>query len=389
MWFFICPFIAYGDGALDYLDQIPKTKVFIVTDKVMRELGFIEKLEKKLKNIPYEIFDEVEPNPSLQTVEKGAKLCQEFTPDLIIGLGGGSVMDAGKGIWFLYEKPDQKVDSLNPFVYYENFPQKSKYVTIPTTSGTGADVTWGLVLTDTSQNRKLTPVSRQIVPSIAIIDPFFALEMPPALTAATGLDALTHSIECYLSMWRNDFSDANSIKAIEFIFKYLPRAFKDGNDKEAREKMHNAATIAGLSLGNSQATFAHSIGHSIGALFHKPHGACVGMALPYVMEFSRNNGSGVVELLADIGRRALLMTGTDDEITEQLILKVRDLIKEIKAPSMIPEMGISKSEFDENLKTLIKYTSGDSSISMTNPMPSDEQIEKTYHYMWEGKRIDF
>ncbi|MFX1298720.1 MAG: iron-containing alcohol dehydrogenase, partial [Promethearchaeota archaeon] len=341
------------------------------------------------KNIAYTIYDEVEPNPSLQTVEKGAKLCQEFGPDLIIGLGGGSVMDAGKGIFFLYELPDQKIDSLNPFVYYENFPSKAKYVTIPTTSGTGADVVWGLVLTDTAQKRKITPASRQIVPNIAIVDPVFTFEMPPTLTASTGLDALTHSIESYLSMWRNDFSDAYTIKAVEFVFKYLPRAYKKGDDKEAREKMHFAATMAGLSFGNSQATFAHAIGHSIGARFHKPHGMCVGMALPYVMEFSRNNGSGVVQLLADIGRRALLMTGTDEAISEQLILKVRELIKEIGAPSTIPELGISKSEFEADLPTLIKYTSGDACISMTNPMPSDEQIEQAYHYMWEGKRIDF
>ena len=389
MWYFSNPFLVFGDGALDYLDQVKMNKVFIVTDKIMQQLGFVEKIVKKLKDIPYQVYDEVEPDPSTQTVEKGAKLCQKFAPDLIIGLGGGSVMDAGKGVWFLYERPNDPIDSVNPFTYYENFPSKAKYITIPTTSGTGAEATWAAVLTDTAQRRKVFPTSRQIIPSIAIIDPIFALKMPPALTAATGLDALTHSIEAYLSAWKNDFSDAYSIKAIEFIFKYLPRAVENGEDAEAREKMHNAATMAGLSFGNSQATFAHSIGHSIGSLFHKPHGACVGMALPYVMEFSRNNGTNVVEFLSDIGRRALLMTGTDEEISEQLILKVRNFIKEIKSPLTIPELGISKSEFDEYLPTLVKFTSEDAVISMSNPMPNDDQIEKAYHYLWEGKRIDF
>lgn len=389
MWYFSNPFMVYGESALNYLDQLKMKKVFIVTDKIMGQLGFLELIEKKLKDIPHKVFDEVEPDPSLQTVEKGAKLCQAFAPDFIIGLGGGSVMDAGKGIWFLYEKPDQTIDSLNPFTYYENFPSKAKYITIPTTSGTGAEVTWGLVLTDTAQQRKITPASRQIVPTIAIIDPIFPMQMPTSLTVNTGLDALTHSIESYLAMWRNDYSDAFSIKAIEIIFEYFARVVANGDDAEAREKMHNAATMAGLSFGNSQATFAHSIGHSIGALLHKQHGGCVGMALPYVMEFSRNNGTDVVPLLADIGRRALLLTGTDEAISEELIMKVRNLLKDIKGPTKMSDLGISKSEFDDNLPKLVQYASEDACISMTNPMPSDEQIEKTFHYMWEGKRIDF
>ena len=389
MWYFSSPFLVFGEDALDYLTQLKMKRVFIVTDKVIREVGFVEKVEQKLKDLPHEIFDEVEPDPSLETVQKGAELCQEFAPDFIIGIGGGSVMDTGKGIWFLYENPDKPIDSINPFTYYENFPSKAKYVAIPTTSGTGADVTWAIVLTDTAQKRKITPASRQIVASISIIDPAFAQKMPPALTAGTGLDALTHAIEGYCAMWRNDFSDAFTIKAVDFIFKYLTRAYQDGNDKEAREKMHNAASMAGLAFGNSQATFAHSIGHSIGALFHKSHGNCVGMALPYVMEFTRNNGAGIKEKLADIGRRALLLTGSDDEVSEELILKVRALIKDIEAPATIPELGISQEDFEAQLPTLIKYTSEDSCISMTNPMPNDDQIEKAYRYMWDGQRIDF
>lgn len=389
MWYFKNPFLVFGEGALDYLEQIPMNKVFIVTDKVMQQLGFIELLEKKLKNIPTQIFDEVEPDPSLQTVQKGAKACQEFGPDHIIAIGGGSVMDAGKGIFFLYHYPDQTLESINPFVTYPELHTKAKYITITTTSGTGADVTWAAVLTDTANNRKLTTPSRQLVPDVAIIDPAFPTEMPPALTAATGLDALTHAIEGYTSRWRNDFSDAYSIKSVEFIFKYLPRAYEKGEDPEAREKMHNAATMAGLSMGNSQVGFMHSIGHTIGAVMHKQHGFCVGMAMPYVMEFTRNNEEMVVQQLADIGRRGLLLTGSDAEICEELILKVRSLIKDLNAPIKIPDLGISKAEFDENLPTLVKFTNEDSSISMTIPMPDLQQIEKMYQYMWEGKRVDF
>jgi len=389
MWYFKNPFLIFGEGALDYLEQLPIKKVFIVTDKVMQQLGFVERLLKKLKNIPHQIFDEVEPDPSLETVIKGAKLCQEFGPNYIIGIGGGSVMDAGKGIFFLYHYPDQTLESINPFMPYEELHTKAKYITIPTTSGTGADVSWAAVLTDTAQSRKITTPSRQLVPDYAIIDPSFPMEMPPALTASTGLDALVHAIEGYTSRWRNDFSDAYSIKSIEFIFDYLPRAYHKGEDNEAREKIHNAASMAGLSFGNSQVGFVHSIGHTIGALFHKQHGFCVGMALPYVMEFTRNNEPMVVQQLANIGRRSLLLTGSDAEICEALIMKVRNLIKDLKAPTKISELGISKAEFDAKLSTLVTYTNEDSSISMTVPMPDIQQIEKMYHYMWEGKRVDF
>ncbi len=389
MWYFNNPFLAFGEGALDYLEQIPMKKVFVVTDKVMVQLGFVERLKKILKNIPIQIFDEVEPDPSLKTVRKAAKLCQEFEPDIIIGLGGGSAMDVGKGVLFLYHYPDQTLESINPFTRYEELHTKAKYITIPTTSGTGADVTWAAVYTDTEQNRKITTPSRQLVPDYTIIDPSFPTEMPPALTASTGLDALVHAIEGYTSRWRNDFSDAFLIKSIEFIFEYLPRAYHKGEDDEAREKMHNAASMAGLGFGNSQVGFVHSIGHTIGAVMHKQHGVCVGMALPYVMEFTRNNEPMVVKQLANIGRRSLLMTGTDEEVAEELIVKVRALIKELNAPTTISELGISKAEFEENLPTLIKFTNEDSSISMTVPMPDLQQIEKMYHYMWEGKRVDF
>ncbi len=389
MWYFKNPYLVFGEGALDFLEQLPIKKVFIVTDKVMVQLGFVAKLEKILKKIPYKIFDEVEPDPSLETVQKGAKLCQEFEPNYIIAIGGGSIMDAGKGIFFLYHYPDQTLESINPFMPYEELHTKAKYITIPTTSGTGADVSWAAVLTDTSQNRKITTPSRQLVPDYAIIDPAFPTEMPPALTASTGADALVHAIEAFTSRWRNDFSDAYVIKSIEFIFKYLPRAYHKGEDPEAREKMHNAASMAGLAFGNSQVGFVHSIGHTIGAVMHKQHGLCVGMALPYVMEFTSNNEESAVKQLADIGRRALLLTGSDKEVCKAFISKVRDLLKEINIPSKIPELGVSKAEFEKNLSTLIQYTNEDSSISMTVPMPDLQQIEKMYQYMWEGKRVDF
>ena len=186
MWYFKNPFLVFGEGALDYLEQIPMKKVFIVTDKVMQQLGFIELLEKKLKNIPTQIFDEVEPDPSLQTVQKGAKACQDFGPDFIIAIGGGSVMDAGKGIFFLYHYPDQTLESINPFVTYPELHTKAKYITITTTSGTGADVTWAAVLTDTANNRKITTPSRQLVPDYAIIDPAFPTEMPPCTYSCNG-----------------------------------------------------------------------------------------------------------------------------------------------------------------------------------------------------------
>ncbi len=240
-------------------------------------------------------------------VQRCAAALAQHQPDWIIGLGGGSCMDAAKAAWLLYENPGIEPASVNPFDQY-TLREKAKLIAIPTTSGTGSEATWYAVLTDTVEQRKVGVGTRGMLPDYAIIDPVMVMSLPPSITADTGLDALTQSIESYQSTWRNDFSDALCLHAVRLIFEYLPRAYADGSDREAREHMHNAATIGGIGFGNSQATLAHCMGHALGALFHVPHGRAVALFLPYTIEFTANGGGS---RYADIARA--LGLPADDE----------------------------------------------------------------------------
>jgi Alcohol dehydrogenase, class IV len=247
----------------------------------------------------------VEPDPSVATVLRGAEVARAFEPDWIIGLGGGSPMDAAKAIWILYERPDLHPAEINPFVRL-GLRQKARLITIPTTSGTGAEITWAIVLTDTEEQRKMGLGNRENVADMAIVDPALTVGMPPRLTADTGMDALTHAVEGYTCTWHNDISDGLCIQAARLVFQYLPRAVADGSDMEARERMHNAAAIAGLGFGNAMASMAHAMGHTLGATFHIPHGRAVGIYLPYTIEFCAREAP---ERFARTGRADGLLPG--------------------------------------------------------------------------------
>ena len=277
MWFYIGPKVVFGEDALDYLEQIQGDKALIVTDKMMRKLGIVDKVKEKLKSagVESEVFDEVEPDPSDITVMRIVDRLKGYEPDWIIGLGGGSSMDAAKTAWVLWENPDNQMEDINAFTPV-TVNEKARLITITTTSGTGSEVTWATVVTDTKEHRKMILMAREIVPFAAIVDPKLTVSMPPKLTAVTGMDALTHVVESYINSWKNDFSDSLAMRSIQFIFEYLPRAYRDGEDMEARTKMANAATMAGLSFGNSSVGIAHGVAHSVGAVFGLPHGLFVG-----------------------------------------------------------------------------------------------------------------
>jgi Alcohol dehydrogenase, class IV len=208
MWYFVSPQIVFGEGALDALDELEGRRALIVTDATLVQLGIVEKVLVHLKNAGLEVrvFDEVEPDPSVATVLRGAEVARAFEPDWIIGLGGGSPMDAAKAIWILYERPDLHPAEINPFVRL-GLRQKARLITIPTTSGTGAEITWAIVLTDTEEQRKMGLGNRENVADMAIVDPALTVGMPPRLTADTGMDALTHAVEGYTCTWHNDISD--------------------------------------------------------------------------------------------------------------------------------------------------------------------------------------
>jgi alcohol dehydrogenase class IV len=387
MWFFTIPQIVFGEGALSYLAQIRGTRALIVTDAQMVKLGFVDLVREQLAqaNIETRVFDEVEPEPMLDTVRRGAARAQEYQPDWIVGLGGGSPMDAAKAIWALYERPDLEPDAINP-IEYLGLGKKARLIEISTTSGTGAEVTWATVLSDPVEKRKLGLGSRETLATIAIVDPIFAMKMPPRLTADTGLDALTHAIEGYTSNWHNDFSDGLCLKAIELVFKFLPRAYADGNDAEAREKMHNAAALAGLGFINSLTALAHALGHAFGGAFHVPHGRAVSLFLPYTMEFAANGGN---YRYADIARFIGLDGLGDAQLTRALIAAVRDLENGLQSNTTIASLGIARDDFARALPTMLDHAENDTSITANSRVPERGELEKIFWYAYEGKHVDF
>jgi alcohol dehydrogenase class IV len=327
----------------------------------------------------------VEPDPSLQIVRQGAQVAQEYGPDWIVGLGGGSPMDVAKAVWVLYERPDLDPAEINPFVHL-GLRQKARMIAIPTTSGTGSEVTWATVLCDTGEQRKMGLGSRECLPDIAIVDPALTMGMPPELTADTGLDALTHAVEGYTCAWHTDLSDGLCFNAARLVFKYLPRAVADGSDREARERMHNAATCAGLGFGNALASLAHSMGHTLGAVFHVPHGRAVGVFLPYTIEFSAREAP---ERFADLSILLGCSQAEGKEAAWALAKCIRDLCREIGSPTSVAGIGIGRQEYEAQLDKMVDDAFNDTSMVAAVRSPSYDELRQLFLYAYDGQPIDF
>jgi len=387
MWYFVSPQIIFGEGALDAIDELEGRRALVVTDATLVQLGLVDRVRVHLDRagIEMRIFDAVEPDPSVQTVRQGVQVAQEYGPDWILGLGGGSPMDAAKAIWVLYERPDLQAAEINPFVPL-GLRQKARLITIPTTSGTGAEVTWGIVLTDTEEQRKMGLGNRENVADIAIVDPAMAAGMPPQLTADTGLDALTHAVEGYTCTWHTDLTDGLCISAARHVFRYLPRAVADGSDMEARERMHNAATCAGLGFGNAMASMAHAMGHVLGAMFHIPHGRAVGLCLPITIEFAAREAP---ERFAEMAALLDCTQAEGEEAARALAGSIRDLCRTIGNPTSIAEAGIESAAFEAQLDKLVDDAFNDTQILTTCRAPSYDELRQLFLYAHEGRSIDF
>jgi len=387
MWFFNSPQIVFGEGALDYLSEIQGQRAFIVTDANIQKLGFVDLVQERLKEADIEcvVFAEVEPDPSLETVRRGAARMIDYQPDWIIGLGGGSCMDAAKAMWVLYEHPDMQPDEISPLVSLD-LRQKARLITIPTTSGTGAEVTWMIVLTDRAEQRKLGLGSRESMADIAIVDPVFTQKLPPRITADTGMDALTHAVEGYACTWSNDFTDGLCLQAAKMVFTYLPRAYRDGDDMEAREHMHNAACIAGLGFGNAMAALAHAMGHSLGAVLHVPHGRAVGLFLPYTIEYVARESA---ERYAEMARFLGLTAASSLEAAQRLAAAIRDLARQVEQPTSLREMGIGEDDFQAHLEQLASNAEEDTSLVTSLRIPDTEELTRLFRYAYEGREVDF
>ena len=388
MWFFSSPQIVFGEDALSHLEELPGKRAFIVTDPVLQRLGFSERISAYLKTagMAIEVFAEVEPEPSLQTVCRGVDEMRRFEPDWIVGLGGGSALDAAKAMWALYERPDLAPEAISPI--YALGLNKVKMVAIPTTSGTGSEATYWTVLTDTESKRKLSLGNRELTPTLAIVDPALSADLPAQVTADTGLDVLTHAIEGYSANFHSDFTDPLCLKACELVFAYLFRAVEQGGrDPEAREKMATAATLAGLGFGNSLVGLAHGLGHSFGGIFKVPHGRSVSLFLPYIIEFTANAGRG---RYADMARYLGLTDGTDvAESAQALVQRVRALEKQVGQPTSIAELGISAATLAESMDVLCTNAISDGAIVAAPRAVEWDEVEQLFLYAYEGKPVDF
>ena len=390
MWTFSCPLIVYGDYALEYIAQIQGKKAFIVTDKTIVKLGLAKLLTDQLDavNIKWKIFDEIEPEPSLATVKKGGVAVGKYQPDWVIGLGGGSCIDAAKAIIILLVQPDLEPDCIVASDTY-NFRAKARLMAIPTTSGTGAEATWAIVLTDAENKRKIGLGTTECTPDVAILDPVMVESMPPQITADTGMDVICQAIEGYVSTWGTSITEGPGLIAARQALEYLPRAYKDGNDLEARKEMQNAAILAGLSFGNSMAGLGHSTGHALGAMYHLPHGRTVGLFLPYTMEYLINGSEETMARYAEIARYCGIASGSDEDCARALIARIRALSKEIDQPLSVRDCDIDKSKYDESIPALVDRALNEVMTITVTRVPGEEDLGKIFRYAYDGKSIDF
>lgn len=408
-WFKIPDKIYFEAGSIQYLEKMPDiTRAFIVTDEAMVQLGYVDKilyyLRKRRDYVHSEIFSEVEPDPSFETIQKGVKRMEEFHPDVIIALGGGSSIDAAKGMWLFYEHPEADVEGLKlKFMDIRKrtykFPklgEKSKMVAIPTTSGTGSEVTSFAVISDKEKGRKYPLADYELTPDVAIIDPDLVMSLPKSVTADTGMDVLTHALEAYVSNMASDYTDGLAEKAIELVFHYLKIAYEDGANQEAREKMHNASTIAGMAFTNAFLGINHSLAHKIGAEFHLPHGRINAILLPYVIKYNSEEPTKFVsfpkyeyfiadEKYASIARKMGWKVGSKEQAIEKLIEKIRLLNQALAIPSSFQEAGIEEKEFLEKVDQLAERAFEDQCTTANPRLPLIEELKQILLDSYYGK----
>ncbi|MGU8705759.1 iron-containing alcohol dehydrogenase [Clostridium perfringens] len=379
--------IYHGKDSLEVLKSLEGKKAFIVIGGgSMKRFGFLDKVLSYLKeaNMETKVFEGVEPDPSVETVMKGAKEMEEFNPDWIVSIGGGSPIDAAKAMWIFYEYPDFTFEkAIVPFGL-PKLRRKAKFVAIPSTSGTATEVTAFSVITDYKAKIKYPLADFEITPDIAIVDPSLAETMPEKLVAHTGMDALTHAIEAYTASLRSNFTDPLALKAIEMVNMHLVNSYK--GDMEARGEMHEAQCLAGMAFSNALLGIVHSMAHKVGAVFHIPHGCANAIFLPYVIKYNRK---ACEDRYANIARHIGLKGESERELTDALIDLINKFNKELNIPSSMKEYGIDENEFKANLK-FIAHNAVLDPCTGSNPREiNDETMEKLYTCAYYGSDVDF
>ncbi|WP_275413887.1 bifunctional acetaldehyde-CoA/alcohol dehydrogenase [Planomonospora parontospora] len=410
-WFKIPAKIYFEPNAIRYLADMPDVhRVTVVTDAVMTRLGYVDRiidvLQRRGERVALQIVDDVEPEPSVATVDRGAELMRSFRPDTIIALGGGSVMDAAKVMWLRYEHPevvfaDMKEKFFDIRKRAFRFPalgERARLVCVPTTSGTGAEVTPFAVITDGATGKKYPLADYALTPSVAIVDPVLAADLPRVVTADSGFDALTHAIESYVSVYANDFTDGLALQAVKLVFRYLERAVQHGAaDPEAREKMHNAGTIAGMSFGNAFLGIVHAMSHTLGATFHVAHGRTNALLLPHVIRYNGTVPSKLSgwpkyedyrapERFCEIAQALGLPAATPAEGVESLAAAVERLRDAVGIEPSFQRIGVDEEAFLASLPQQAMNAYQDQCAPANPRMPMLDDMQDLMRAAYYGRR---
>ncbi|MEU9235903.1 bifunctional acetaldehyde-CoA/alcohol dehydrogenase [Streptomyces subrutilus] len=408
-WFKVPPKIYFERNSIRYLGEMEGiSRVSIVTDKTMTALGFVQKvtdiLQAREGSVAVQVIDDVEPNPELSTVRAGAAMMRDFKPDTIIGLGGGSPMDAAKIMWLMYERPEVEFGDTKEKFFdvrkraftFPSLGEKARMVAIPTTSGTGSEVTPFAVISDPAAARKYPLADYALTPDVAIVDPVLPMGLPATVTADSGFDALTHATEAYVSAYANDYTDGLCLQAIKLIFENLQRCVVDGpNDPEAREKMHNASTVAGMAFANAFLGLVHAMAHTLGNTFKVAHGRTNAILLPHVI---RHNGTvshkatpwpkaevyRAPERFQEIARMLGLPAATPAEGVESYARAVEELRTKCGIPASFAEEGVDESAFIEALPVQAMNAYADQCAPANPRMPMIDDMRRLMRQAYYG-----
>lgn len=389
-------------------DLREQRRAFIVTDKSVKK--YAEHVADTMREFEFEceIWDGALPEPPIECVQECADAMKKFRPDLIIAVGGGSVIDCAKVAWVVYEKPELdareatylplvppgKVDIVEMTMSNILLPmsglglrKKAYFAAIPTTSGTGSDCTMAAVITDNSFTppKKITLTLPELMPDFSVIMPDFAAGMPPKLAASTGLDVLAHSFEALCGVLSSDFSDLFSLKAMELTFQYLPRSYRYPRDSEAKTKMHIAASMGGLAISNGGNAITHALGHALGKVYKIHHGLAVGIFVPYVLPYY----SRVTDKWLAMAKLLEIKGETKDEILANLVKRVKDFLRELDFPTNLKDLGIERKDFEEKLEDLVMMAYEDEANLLSPRVTTPDELKKLFLYAYEGRDVDF
>ena len=413
LWFRAPEKVYFKKGCLpvalkELKDVMGKKRAFIVTDSFLYKNGYTHVITDRLNEmgITYTVFSDVQPDPTLANAQAGAKLMREFEPDVIIAMGGGSAMDAGKIMWVLYEHPEADfmdmamrfIDIRKRVYTFPTMGEKAYFVAVPTSSGTGSEVTPFAVITDQNTGVKYPLADYQLLPKMAIVDTDNMMSQPKGLTSASGLDVLVHALEAYASVMATDFTDGLALRAIQNIFTYLPACYDNGlNEPVAREKMANASTMAGMAFANAFLGVCHSMAHKLGAFHHLPHGVANAVLLTDVMRynadprpqkmgtFSQYAYPHTLERYAEVARFLGLSGNSDEELLEQLIAKIEVLKERVGIKKTIRDYGVKEEDFLATLDEMVEQAFDDQCTGANPRYPLMSEIKAMYLKAYYGE----